>query len=148
MMTNQIISTIFEDTWHDEMYQAQAHNPNMIIGDVERQVWIPAFEHCQNVRDQLQGMSIALSDVDKYFKGKLSEEVEDELKALSSGVSMCLQQPCSTGWIHKSVERISEYWKLCSHSKAAHSFLRLKELLNLTKGDFSAIEKIAAEVGY
>ena len=148
MMTNRVNSSIFDDTWHDKIYQAKANNANMTISDIEGQVWIPTFEHCQSLLDQLQRMSINLSDVDKYFSGKPSVEVEAELKALSSGVSMCLEETCDTGWIQQSLKKIMEYLMLCSHSAAAHSFLRLKDLLHLTKGDFSAVEKIAVEVGY
>ena len=147
VMTKQS-SSLFNTTWHKVMHQARAENPNISIKEVEGQVWIPAFKHCQSLLDQLFDLSITLSDVDANFEHMYGTDLELELKALSCGVNMCLGKTSehSQGWIRPCVMRIEEYRKLYGYTVAAESFLKLKESLKLTKGDFKDVERISAQV--
>ena len=120
----------------------------MTISDVGPQVWMPAFRKCQQLLDELKDGSITLSDVDKHFKGMegMEAKLETDLKCLFCGINECLKASKDYTWIHKAVARIRDYWRLCDYRKAADSFLELKNALNLTKGDFTDVERISKEV--
>ena len=147
MMTTRTNSSIFYATWSTFMKQTRKNNPNMSIRDVEIQVWTPTFGHCQNLLDQLRSFSMTLADVDRHFKDfKEKGELVRELKALSDGVAKCLEQRQDDDWMHTSVQRIEEYRKLRGYCNAANSFLKLRDSLNLIKGDFQTVERISEEV--
>jgi hypothetical protein len=146
VMTTRTNSSIFYATWSNFMKQTRKNNPNMSIRDVEIQVWTPAFEHCQNLLDQLHSFSMTLADVDRHFKDfKEKGELVRELKALSDGVAKCVEQTHDDDWILKKVQRIEEYRKLRGYCYAANSFLKLRDSLNLIKGDFQNVERISEE---
>ena len=148
VMTKQIISTIFDATWHSVMHQALTSNPNLSISDVDGQVWRPAFQHCDKLLVELHSQSMNLFDVDRYFSMMSGPELELELKALLSGVNMCVRQASrpNVDWICQRVKQIMVYRKLNAYCFAANLFLELRDVLNLTEGDFSDVERISAEV--
>ena len=147
IMTNVCNSGIFDATWPITMKNAFRGNPNMSIADVEAQVWVPAFKHCQNLLEQLASQSMTLADVDKHFQHYRGHELERELKCLFDGVNQCLsQEQRHDKWIRHTVIRIEDYRKLRGYCEAANSFLKLKQSLKLTKGDFTAVERISREV--
>ena len=148
VMVKQKNSSVFHSMWRKAIEQAQANHTNMGIGDIEEQVWKPAFQHCDNLLDQVRSLSMTLSDVDKHFNTLSRPELELELQALLSGVSMCVGQTSRPNfdWICPRVVRIVEYRKLRDYCAAANLFLKLRDELNLTEGDFSDVERISAEV--
>ena len=145
-MTNEYNSGIFDATWSTTMENAFRSNPNMSITDVEAQVWVPAFKHCQNLLDQLASQSMTLADIDRHFQHYSGDELVRELKCLFDGVNQCLSQKHEDKWIRHTVIRIEDYRKLRGYCEAANSFLKLKQSLKLTKGDFTAVERISREV--
>ena len=145
VMTKRFISSIFDATWSTAVKKVRANNPDMSISDVEKQVWTPTFEHCQNLLEQLSSQTMHLADVDRHFKD-YRVKLESELKVLFRGVNQCLHQNHDDDWIHHTVLRIEEYRKLRGYCDAANSFLKLRDSLKLTKGDFRNVERISKEV--
>lgn len=138
-------SNIFYTIWHDA---AQSCSPNITISDIEEQIWNPAFKQCCTLLDELYNKSMTLSDVDRYFSRKPTEELELELKALSSGMNMCLGKTYTENdnWISRCMSLVVEYRKLHEYSVAAKTFLELKDTLNLTSDDFGEVQMISAKV--
>ena len=117
----------------------------MTINDVGTSIWEPAFKKCQQLLEELHSGSMTLSNVDKHFhqyKGE-QQRLEKELKSLFHVVNECCEIDGNSSWIHQAVTRIAEYWGLC---KAANTFLKLRDSLKLTKGDFVPVERIFNEV--
>ena len=147
-MTQLYNSAIFGSTWSKTMGHAFHSNPNMTISDVGPKVWEPAFTQCQQLLEQLHSGSMTLLIVDKRFsqyKGEL-ERLERDLKSLCDGVNACYGRHTDSSWIHQAVTRMKEYWRLCAYREAANSFLKLRDSLKLTKGDFKDVERISKEV--
>ena len=145
-MTQKFSSAIFEGIWMDTLKYAQRHNPNMSIDDMSSCVWEPTFTKCQEIKGQLQKKSISLSDVDKYFGPHKGETLEKELDSLVRGIDYCCNEPSDLNWICQAVQWINKYWKLCAQCEAVNSFLKLRDTLKLTEGDFSVVETISTEV--
>jgi hypothetical protein len=145
VMTKEVNSDIFDSTWRSTMLRAINDNPNLTIKDIERGVWIPTFKHCQKLLFQLQDMSITLCDLDEYLRVS-DGGLEHELKALCHGLSMCAEKEYCDDWIGSTIARIVEYRKLQDYHAAASLFVKLRTSLNLTKGDFQDVERIASEV--
>ena len=144
VMTRQVNSSIFDNKW-SALMKVQAR---MSISDIEVQVWTPTFNYCLKILKQLRNLSMTLKDVDQCFATFSEEQLVHELTILSAGVAMCLMQPHDDGWIRRSVHRVAEYRKLCDYRNAANSFLKLRDSLNLMKGDFRDVERISKEVKY
>ena len=144
VMTKQVNSSIFDTKWSAIM-KMQAR---MSISDIEVQVWTPTFNYCLNLLEQLHNLSMTLADVDRCFATFSEEQLVHELTILSAGVDMCLMQPHDDRWIRQSVHRVAEYRKLRDYRNAANSFLKLKDSLNLMKGDFRVVKRISKEVNF
>lgn len=143
VMKKEINSTIFNSIWHDKFQTTLAEKPMLHIAEIETCVWIPTFQHCLTLLKQLEDMSIRLDDVNNL---PMDTDLEHELKLMCQGVSKCIGRSVSDNWIDTSVKRIQEYHKLCDYGAAAKLFIDLRNSLKL-QGDFSDVEKIAAEVG-
>ena len=137
-------SVLFLRMWQDNVKKALARCTNLNIGDIEKEVWMPTFQYCQALLNQLENMSIALCDVNHLLASDC--ELEYELKALSLGVSTCNGGDyCSNEWIPSVLSRIKDYNKLHNYCAAANIFIDLRNSLQL-QGDFKDVESIAAEV--
>ena len=147
IMTRRYNSAIFNSTWSETMSFVHHNNHTMTISDVGPKIWKPAFTQCQKLLDQLKDESLTLSSVDKHFhqyKGKL-QTLKGELEHLFQGITCCGIDE-NPRWIHLAVTRIEEYWRLCEYCEAANSFLKLRDSLELTKGNFKDVENISKEV--
>jgi hypothetical protein len=149
VMVKEKNSSLFINTWHDKVRRALTQHPKLNLCEIEKEVWMPTFQHCQTLLNQLEHMSIELCDVKHLLESGYA--LERELKALSVGISICSGEQCSgeqcsDRWIPASVNRIREYSKLCDYCAAAKLFLNLRNSLQL-KGDFRDVERISAEVG-
>lgn len=140
-------SDIFFSLWSSTMKKAHADNPGMSITNIEKDVWMPTLHRCQNMLEQLHGKSMTLTDVDTYFQDYRKRGLERELKQLFKGVNQCCRKSPSGDWIFHTVHLIESYWKLCNSCEAANCFLELRNVLKLTKGDFSALDIISTKVG-
>ena len=122
-----------------------AKNPDLDVQHLHSNVWTPAFQQCQSLLENLYEQTITLGDVDKHF-GYDRNGLLGQLKLLFHGVNECSKKNLDDKWIEHSVEKILNYRQLCGYRDAANSFLKLKDLLKLSKGDFSDVERISKEV--
>ena len=146
-------SEIFNVIWREAMGAAFRTRGSLTLADIHPKVWDPAFYSCQSLLQELHDHSIKLTHVDKHFKQYKNSSkqykncsFEKQLRELFAGVNACLGENRSGAWIRGVVCRIYDYWHLCNYRKAASAFLDLREALNLQKGDFSSVEKLATEV--
>ena len=145
VMTTKYNSSIFNNAWDAAMCRAQQNNPSMSITEVEAEVWMPAFTHCKQLLDQLHSQVMPLADVEQYFKD-YERTLQRELEVLFHGVNQCLQKTYDGSWICHAVCRIKDYRNLHNYCYAADCFLRLRDSLKLTKGDFKDVERISKDV--
>ena len=139
-------SDIFFSLWSSTMKKAHADNPDMGIADIEKHVWKPTLNRCQNMLEQLHDKSMTLTDVDTYFLDYRKGGLERELKQLFKGVNQCCHKSPSGDWINHTVHLIESYWKLCNSYKAANCLLELRNVLELTKGDFRTLDILSTKV--
>ena len=146
-MTQKYPSDLFVAGWKAAMNAAvrSSTGATVTLADLHPKVWEPAFRNCQSLLQELHGHSMNLSRIDVCFK-RHERDLEMQLTNLFSGVNACLGEPKNGTWIRGVVLRIDDYWHLCNYRKAASAFLDLKKALNLQKGDFSDVEKLATEV--
>ena len=148
IMNYKHLSVLFTVIWREAMEAAFRNSPggSLALADIHSKVWDPAFHCCQSLLQELHDCSMKLTQVDKHFKQHINNNLERQLRELFAGVNACLGENRSGAWIRGVVHRIHDYWQLCNYRKAASAFLDLREALNLQKGDFSNIEKLATEV--
>jgi len=147
VMTEKYISILFVTEWEAAMNAAVQSSAGaaLTLADIHSKVWEPAFRNCQSFLQELHDRSMKLAHIDVCFR-QHEHDLEMQLTSLFAGVNACLGKPKSGAWIGRVVRRIHDYWHLPSYCKAASAFLDLKEALNLQKGDFSDVEKLATEV--
>ena len=147
IMTSGVNSGIFNTIWSTTMKHAYGSNPSMSISDVQEEAWAPAFQQCKGLLEKLRCLSLTLADVDRHLNHYQKEgQLMVQLKCLYKGVSECLDQVYEDNWIELTVRRIEEYWKLRGYYKAANTFLKLRDSMELKEGDFTAMEGISREV--
>ena len=139
-------SAIFITTWSDTMKRAMRNNPDLSIDNLESEVWVPTFQHCQSLLKKLQNLSMTLGEVDKEFHSYRDSNLQMELELLQDGVSKCDKLNLSAYWIDNAVKKIKEYRALCNYHEVATHFLKLRELLQLKGGDFTDVEQISSKV--
>ena len=146
-MNQEHASNLFTVGWRAAINSAfrSSDDSSLALSDIKCKVWDPAFRNCQSLLKELCDCSMKLAHVDGYFK-RHRANLEMQLGNLLAGVNACLGETESGAWIKGVVCRIHEYWQLCNYRKAATAFLKLKEVLNLQKEDFSDVEKLATEV--
>ena len=118
------------------------------IDDVGPRIWQPAFEVCQKLLKELQNASITLECVEKMFHVYKEDpkKLKQDLTRLSLGMNTCLEIPKHTLWISATVDQIKNFWRLCNSREAAKTFLKLRDTLKLTRGDFIHVEWISKKV--
>ena len=146
VLTKRLNSSLFCTTWKTTLSQARKKNPKLSIRDIESEVWVPVFQLCQELLQKLQDLSMTLGDVDTHFKNYEEWDLTPQLQLLFRGINTCMNQQLSDKWIQHSVQKISEYRQLVGYRDAANWFLQLRDLLNLSDGDFRDVERISNEV--
>ena len=115
------------------------------ISDIFSLVWKPTFEHCVTLLESLADLTIKLAAVDKYLK-EFSETLDTQVKILSDGISECTKKAGDPTRLNLALIRVQNYWKLCEYRHGADVFLRLRDVLELQRGDFSDVERFSTEV--
>ena len=146
VMTKELNSDLFHAIWSLAMEEDIAKLPKMSVCDIEANVLRPTFDKCQKLIAELRDLSMTLANVDRLFGPYTIPQLEHELKLLLHGVNKCLCQSLSDNWIHHVVLRIEDYRKVCRYQDAANSFLKLRDSLKLTKGDFRDVDRISNQV--
>ena len=147
IMTQKHTSDLFDSEWKAAMNAAiqSSAGTALTLADIHSKVWVPAFCSCQSLLQELHDNSMKLAHIDVCFR-QHERDLKLQLTSLFAGVNACLGESKSEAWIGEAVLRIQDYWRLCNYRNAANAFLDLKEALNLQKGDFSDVEKLATEV--
>lgn len=147
LMNQKYASDLFIMGWRAAMNAAVKNSAgtSLTLEDIKPKMWDPAFRNCQSLLQELQDHSMNLARIDGCFK-RYESNLEVQLINLFAGVNACLGNQNDGGWIEGVVHHIKEYWQFCNYQKAATTFLSLKKALNLQKGDFSDVEKLATEV--
>jgi len=153
IMTQKHPSDLFVIEWKQAMDTAVQSSAGaaLTLADIHSKVWDPAFSNCESLLLALQDHSMKLSCIDECFKQHKSD-LKTQLDSLFDGVNECLGEAKSGDWIGGVVKNVSDYWhfldywKLHNNHRAATAFLDLKKALNLQKGDFSDVEKLATGV--
>ena len=145
-LTRRPNSNLFRVVWCATMMQAQRNNPKLSIKCLESEVWIPAFQQCQILLKDVYELNITLSDVDRYFGSYGDNDLTAQIRTLFDGVNECTENKFKDYWNSRLVQKVVDYRLLCSYQDAANSFLKLRDLLQLTQGDFRDVERISKKV--
>ena len=146
VITNRLNSSIFLTIWSDTLNLAMTKNPDFGVQHLHSNVWTPVLQQCQTLLDNLYEQTITLGDIDKHFGRYDTSNLLGQLKLLFHGVNECTNKNLDDKWIVRPVGKIFNYWQLCGYREAANSFLKLKDVLELSKGDFSDVERISKKV--
>ena len=145
----QILSQKFPNDTFLDFWRAKKEtleDTPMLIDDIVSNVWTPTFQKCVDFLESLRSRSIKLADVDRLLLKYTPQQLELDVKHLEIGVCECIpKQMTSQSWIRVCIKRMQQYRSLHEHANAANAFLEVKKTLGLT-GDFSVVEKLAAEV--
>ncbi len=135
-------SDLFRNIWRSKLSKAEAV---VTFADVISKIWVPVFDTCCQLIDDVKTLNIKLKDVDHYF-GRVGREqgsIHHNLRNLSTAIAACRGAVADNfDWINIFVDRIMLYWSLHEQANAAATILKLKESLKLI-GDFEIIESLA-----
>lgn len=143
---HELHCSLFHDIWTLKMREARSQNPSLSVNDLEQKVWNPTFNQCQVMLKELQNLSMTLSHVDSYFQNYNENELSLQFELLDQCISYCVHQKPIITWVQETVDKITDYRRLCDYSDAANSFLELKKSLKLSGGDFKDVERISGQV--
>ena len=145
-MTQECNSKIFVDFWHRRVAAVvQNRSADLALSDVEKGLWTPVFNQCEELLGKLKDYSLSLQMVDQVFKGQ--PDIPGIIRQLYRGVVKCQigHDVKDFKWMERVIGRMNQYWRLCSFAKAADAFLKIRDALKLT-GDFELVERVASEV--
>ena len=148
-----IFSHVYQSDLFNKLWTAQlkAHNNDgtLTFDDIIKKVWVPVFQQCSDIHEQLISSTITLAQVDQFFKQYLGKEnaLAKEIKYLHLAVQKCLKKDVTNNlkWIKAIITKMQQHWELSTYADAAHAFLKIRDALYLT-GDFSLVERVAAQV--
>ena len=115
------------------------------LPEVATTIWAPVFTEIQQLIEKCYDKSITLREIDYYFKGILSQNIEVEIQRLVDGCNLCLDHTVSTKWISKFVISVSYYRDACKAQVAAQLILTANDALML-EGNFGELEKFKSKV--
>ena len=138
-------SEIFLDVWRKTLRLAVADNPQLSLRDIYASVWQPSVEQCKSLLDSLLDLSMKLSDVDANLEHHQTH-LETQLHLLFKGMAEITMKPGNPSLIDKAARRVREYWNLRRYQEGADTFLKVKNTLGLTKGDFRLVERLSQQV--
>ena len=119
----------------------------LTIADIYSQIWRPTFEHCQKFLSKLVSLRITLFSVDRYLK-PYSQNLKVEVNNLAAGLKRCSPDVPDHGKIDLALSKVKDYWRICEYQEGAQVFLDLKNVLNLERGNFIQIQKLATNVSF
>ena len=119
----------------------------LTIADIYSQIWKPTFVHCQKLVNGLASLKMTLSFVNLHLK-PCKKNLETEVRILATGLKRCSTVVPDNGTIDLALSKVRDYWRICEYQGGAQVVLNLRKVLNLEGGDFSQIQKLAANVSY
>ena len=138
-------SDMFIEIWKRHLQQAIADNAEFSLDDVFQTVWQPCLEECRKLLQSLADLTMKLSDVDIVL-GPHQVRLETQLQLLFKGITEITKKSDNPSLIERAARRIRDYWNLRRYQEGADTFLRLKNSLRLTKGDFRLVERLSQQV--
>ena len=142
-------SDLFNRLWHEQISQVAKVKKTLTFQQVVDVVWMPVFNQCIKLLDDLKSGKLALSDIDRLFKESYLSDQDRLIKDLCNlhvGINACNQQSSDdSDWIQSVVCHIVQYWNLCNYYEAARAFVKIRDMLQLT-GDFTLVETVANQV--
>ena len=139
---------IFVDFWYRRVTTiVQNRSADLALSDVDKELWTPVFSQCVKLLAKLKDYSLSLQEVDQLFKGQVVKDITGNIKQLCRGVELCEndRNVKDFEWMEGVVDRMNQFWTLCSFAEAADAFLKIRYALNLT-GDFKLVEQVASRV--
>jgi uncharacterized coiled-coil protein SlyX len=138
-------SEMFLGIWRRTLLQAITDNTQLSLNDVYDSVWQPSLEQCRKLLKSLIDLSMKLSDIDTELQPYHSR-LDTQLELLYNKMADSTQKSKDLSQIKQAARRVRDYWNLCQYQKGADTFLKLKNSLGLTKGDFQLVEKLSQKV--
>ncbi len=141
-------SELFLEFWREKTLMVTSSKQDVALSDIAR-VWSEVFQACEDLLKAVQDQTINLVDVDRLFSQYDKKNLDIQLVNLLHGVCMCTGKHVSgksKEEIHTAVVRMCSYWDLCKYRDTANVFLKIRDALKLTKGNFRDVEKLSQEV--
>ena len=138
-------SEIFLSIWKRTLQQAITDNPQLSLNNVYDSVWQPSLKQCRKLLESLIDLSMKLSDIDTDLQ-PYCNRLDTQLELLYNKMAETTQKSRDLSQIKQAARRVRDYWNLCQYQKGADTFLKLKNSLGLTKGDFQLVEKLSQKV--
>lgn len=139
---------VFDTLWMNKVnHYAETHGA-MDLKSVIELILKPVFSECTEIHDQLLSCEIKLDEGDRFFKqysaneNSLSREIENLHQAVQKYL---VRKPPNEKDVKTSILRLKQLWKISNCKAAAHAFLEIRDLLNLT-GDFDPVLEIEEKV--
>lgn len=151
LLSTKYSSDLFNRFWLEKVSQVSKEKKPLTFQQVVDVVWIPVFNRCMKLLDDLKSRKLILSDVDGLFKENYSSDINQDrliqdLCNLYVGINTCNKQSSNDSyWIQSVVCHIVQYWNLCSYHEVARAFIKIRDMLQL-KGDFALVETVANQV--
>ena len=138
---------IFNKVWKEKLSSALETNQKFSLNDVENLVWKPIIHHFEAIIDSLISLQMTLADVAKYYKefSSFPYQVENLRKCITECTGN-YGDPQSKSRLSEALKRAENYWLVCAYHKSAKVFLELRDVLNLSEGDFSHLDTFSTSV--
>ncbi len=138
-------SEIFQEYWRASMDEISRSCPLITLDSIV-DVWRNAFQRCQQLVNEIKDQSMKLEDVDrKLHQGK---DLETHVLKLHDCLCQCSRiSPVKEAKdVRNALGRVRAYWDLRNYHITANVFLKIRDALELTKGDFRDVEKLSNQV--
>ena len=136
---------LFTEIWRGAVRQAITDNPQLTLDDIYASVWQPSLEQCRRLLESLMDLSMKLSDVDIILKPHQAR-LETQLQLLFKGMNEIALKYENPPLVDRAARRVRDYWNLRRYQEGADTFLKLKNTLGLTTGDFRLVERLSQQV--
>ncbi len=141
-------SELFLVFWRSKMDTIFGSGPTGALDSMVH-VWTSAFQGCQQLLKVIQDQSIKLEDVDTQLHHR--QNLETQVLKLHNCICHCHRISSATKNreakdIRSALGRVHAYWDLCNYQTTANVFLKIRDALNLGKGDFRDVEKLSKQV--
>ncbi len=149
LMTRERPSELFLEHWRKRARLETGNKEVRTLADMSH-VWTEAFQACRDLLKDIQDQTIRLVNVNECLRPHHTN-LETQLINLHHGVHLCSDNPdndLSTGdrELRSAVGRIRSYWELWKYYETADAFLKIREVLHLSKGDFKYVEDLSRKV--
>ena len=138
---------IFNKVWKEKLSSALEDKETFSLYDIENLVWKPTIQHFEELIHSLVSLQMTLADVAKYYKefSNFPSQVISLLKCVIECTGNYNDPQCKSR-LREALSRAGNYLLICAYHKSAKVFLELKDVLNLSEGDFSHLDTFSTNV--